>query len=103
MSKFSAGQSRGGSVVIDLRWGRSPKRPPRGQVPLFSPRTPEVPRRPMPLRSKRRRVRAAFVLGVLLFIAAIGYGVSWVSYLPQFNASSISVSRTKDIHEELII
>src|SRR3989344_3057880 len=95
-------QSRRGSGVIDLRGGRSPKRPPRGQVPLFSPRTPEVPRRPMPLRAKRRRVRAAFVLGVLLLVAAIGYGVSWVSYLPQFNISSVRVVGARGMSEELI-
>ena len=56
----------------------------------------------MPLRAKRRRVRAAFVLGVLLLVAAIGYGVSWVSYLPQFNISSVRVVGARGMSEELI-
>src|SRR3989344_5282726 len=95
-------QSRRSSGVIDLRRGRSERRPPRGQVPLFSPRTPEPPRRPMPLRARRRRVRALIALGVLVLCAAVVYGVSWLSYLPQLNVSGISISGAKDIKEELI-
>src|SRR3989338_10626045 len=79
------------SGVIDLRGGRPPKSPPRGQVPLFSPRTPEPPRRPMPLRARRRRTRALIAFGILVLCGAVVYAVSWISYLPQFNISGISV------------
>lgn len=96
-------QSRKGSGVIDLRGGRSVRRPPRGQVPLFSPRAPEPPRRPMPLRARRRRIRVLATLGALVLCGALVYGVSWVSYLPQFNVSEISVSGAEDIKEEVII
>ncbi|MDO8575897.1 MAG: hypothetical protein Q7R90_01120 [bacterium] len=91
-----------GSGVIDLRGGRSPKSPPRGQVPLFSPRTPEPPRRPMPLRARRRRVRALVAVGVLVLCGVVVYAVSWISYLPQFNISGISVVGAGGIKEELI-
>jgi len=77
--------------VIDLRGGRPPKGPPRGQVPLFSPRAPEPPRRPMPLRARRRRTRALIAAGILVLCGAVVYAVSWISYLPQFNISGISV------------
>ena len=83
--------SRKSSGVIDLRGGRSPKSPPRGQVPLFSPRAPEPPRRPLPLRARRRRTRVLIALGILVLCGAVVYGVSWVSYLPQFNISGVSV------------
>lgn len=56
----------------------------------------------MPLRARRRRIRALWALGALLFCGALFYGVSWISYLPQFNVSSISISGAKDINEELI-
>ncbi len=88
--------------VIDLRQG---KRPPSGQIPLFSPRpprAPEPPPRPMPLRARRRRVRALIVFGALVLVAGLLYGVSYVSYLPQFNISSISVSGARGISDELI-
>lgn len=94
--------SRKSSGVIDLRGGRSPKKTPRGQVPLFSPRIPELPRRPMPLRARRRRVRALIVLGILVLCGGVVYAVSWISYLPQFNISGISVVGAQDIREELI-
>ncbi len=56
----------------------------------------------MPLRARRRRVRAFWALGALVLCGAFFYGVSWVSYLPQFNVSSISVSGAEDIKEEVI-
>ena len=90
------------SGVIDLRGGRPPKSPPRGQVPLFSPRTPEPPRRPMPLRARRRRTRALIAFGILVLCCATVYAVSWTSYLPQFNISGVSVAGVKGMKEELI-
>ena len=77
--------------VIDLRQRKTSKSPSRGQVPLFSPRTPEPPRRPMPLRARRRRTRALIAFGILVLCGAVVYAVSWISYLPQFNISGISV------------
>lgn len=94
--------SRKSSGVIDLRGGRSPKSAPKGQVPLFSPRTPEPPRKPLPLRARRRRVRALVALGCLVLLGAAFWGVSWLSYLPQYNISSISVAGAQRVTQELI-
>lgn len=88
-----------------MRRSQSAKGPSRGQVPLFSERpsrTPEPPRRPMPLRARRRRVRVLIALGVVILLGALCFGVSWLSYLPRFNISSISVSGAENISEELI-
>lgn len=96
-------QSKRSSGVIDLRAGRSTKRAPRGQVPLFSQRpSSQPPRKPMPLRARRRRIRAFWALGVLILCAALFYGVSWASYLPQYNVSGITISGAKDMKEEVI-
>jgi cell division septal protein FtsQ len=91
--------SRSGKVV-DLRKGS-----PRDQAPLFSPRTwlePESPKRPTPLRVKRRKMRAIAALLVLLVIAGIVWGISWASYLPQFSVNSISVAGARDTPQQLI-
>ncbi len=56
----------------------------------------------MPLRARRRRIRAVWALGGLVFCGALFYGVSWVSYLPQFNISTVSISGAENIKEELI-
>lgn len=56
----------------------------------------------MPLRTRRRRVRALIALGIIVLCGAIVYAVSWLSYLPQFNISGISVMGAKGMKEELI-
>ncbi len=56
----------------------------------------------MPLRARRRRVRALFGLGVLILCSLVFYGVSWFSYLPQFNISGISVVGANGMKEEHI-
>jgi len=56
----------------------------------------------MPLRAKRRRVRAAIVFGVLLVLAGIAYGIHVVSYLPQLSVGKIVVSGTQDVPEKLV-
>ncbi len=89
--------------MIDLRKG---KRPPEGQAPLFRVRpvrVPESPKKPMPLRAKRRRVRAALALAVLLLCGGIFWGVSEASYLPRFNVTSISISGAAQVPERLIL
>ncbi len=86
--------------VIDLRKGS-----PRDQAPLFSLRTsrePESPKRPTPLRVRRRKARAVAAFVVLLIIASVLWGMSWVSYLPRFSIGSISVTGTQQVPERLI-
>lgn len=56
----------------------------------------------MPLRARRRRVRALVAVGVLVLCGVVVYAVSWISYLPQFNISGISVVGAGGIKEELI-
>ncbi len=56
----------------------------------------------MPLRARRRRIRALWAFGVLLLCAALFYAVSWASYLPQYNVSDITISGAKDMNEEVI-
>ena len=99
MSKFSVGSSKG---TIDLRkrkpgrqthtlsfnWGRRLQRASSG--------------RSSPLRTRRRRTRALIVLGVLLLIGSIGYGVSFVSYLPQFSITTLTVEGSKELPSGLV-
>ena len=56
----------------------------------------------MPLRARRRRVRVLIVASILVLCAALVYGVSWLSYLPQFNISGISVAGANGMKEEHI-
>lgn len=56
----------------------------------------------MPLRARRRRTRVLIAAGILVLCGAAVYAVSWISYLPQFNISGISVVGAQDIKEELI-
>jgi len=59
-------------------------------------------RKPVPLRTRRRRVQALMALGVFLALGAAGYAISYVSYLPQFNISTVTVAGTKDLPSRLI-
>ncbi len=74
----------------------------QGQAPLFAARAPQTPKRPMPLRARRRRVRAAIALGVFIVLFALGYGIHYISYLPQFNIQTITVAGTKDVSPQLV-
>ena len=97
-------RSRKSSGVIDLRGGRA-KRVPEGQQPLFSlrpSRAKQTPRRPLPLRARRRRMNALIILGIVLLIAAYAYGVSWLSYLPQLSVNSISVVGAQQVQPQLV-
>ena len=91
--------------VIDLRRGRA-NRPPARQQPLFSlpkgPLLPETPRRPLPLRARRRRIRYVLVFGLLVLLGALFYATVWLSYRPELNIASIEVSGAEGISEERI-
>ena len=86
--------------LIDLRQ-RSGKKPPAGQQRLFGPRAPREPdKRPMPLRVRRRRVRVLIALAALILIGSVAYGVSYLSYLPQYNIAEIHVEGAQEIAVE---
>lgn len=88
------------SGIIDLRKG---KKPPTGQQRLFAFHSaPESPKRPMPLRARRRRVRAFIAFLVLVFVAGVAYGVHVASYLPQFSVNTVSVVGASDVAPKLI-
>lgn len=56
----------------------------------------------MPLRARRRRTRVLIAAGILVLCGAVVYAVSWISYLPQFNISGVSVAGANGMKEELI-
>jgi len=90
--------------VIDLRPGRN-KKPPKGQTSLFAGRTPGndvPPRRPLPLRARRRRARAAVVFGILLALAAVAYAIHYVSYLPLLSVGTVAVSGEQNVPPQLV-
>ncbi len=77
-----------------MRPGRSGRRSDPTQKRLFSARPspePETPKRKAPLRSRRRKLRAFMALVILVLLAGAAYGMSWLSYQPQFSIQSISV------------
>lgn len=83
--------------IVDLR-RRRPGAPPRYISPL---RFPERKQR-TPLRVRRRRTRALFALALLLLIAGFAWAVSYASYLPRFNVSSLSIVGTHDVPPRLV-
>ena len=54
------------------------------------------------MRARRRRVRAAIALGVLLACAGIAWGISYVSYLPRFSVGTIEISGAQDVSPQTI-
>ena len=56
----------------------------------------------LPLRARRRRVRAGVVFLVLLFIAAVAYAVHWVSYLPALNVSQVTIVGAEKLPPQLV-
>ena len=90
--------------VIDLRSRRGARKPDPAQKRLFysRPPEPETPKRKAPLRVRRRKIRALIALAVILLVAAIVYGVSWASYLPQFSIQTISVVGADQVPAALI-
>lgn len=92
--------------VIDLRPGRGGKKPPAGQTSLFGGRPSrgrDAPqKRPLPLRARRRRVRAGIIVGILIVLAGLVFGVHYVSYLPQLSVQRIVVVGAKDVQPQLV-
>lgn len=85
--------------VIDLRkWRAKDVAPARARAA----RAELSQNRKSSLRVRRRKLRAlaVFILA-LLFAVTVGV-LSWVSYLPQFSISTISVNGTKEIPEQLV-
>ena len=99
MSKFSGGKSRG---TIDLRkrkpgshsrtlpfnWGSRPKKPVGG--------------RNSALRTRRRRLKALWIFGMLLLVASLGYGISRASHSPRMSITNVAVAGTEKISPELV-
>jgi cell division septal protein FtsQ len=56
----------------------------------------------MSLRARRRRIRAAIALGILVLLAGIAWGIHYVSYLPQFSVQSVSVTGSGEVSPELV-
>lgn len=56
----------------------------------------------MPLRARRRRLRALIALAILLFSGGAVWTVSLVSYLPRFSIQNISVSGAQKLSPRLI-
>jgi len=54
------------------------------------------------VRARRRRVRALIALVALVALAGASYGVSWLSYLPQFNIQSVSVAGAQIVPSRLV-
>lgn len=59
-------------------------------------------KKPTPLRVRRRRTRALFALGGLVLLAGSASAISYVSYLPRFNVSSISIVGTTNVSPNLV-
>jgi hypothetical protein len=87
--------------VIDLRKGVQKPPPPRQDLRL----TPERPARLQsersarvsPIRKRRRRTRY-IILGVLVvLIALVTFGISWVSYLPRYSVESVTIVGTDQV------
>lgn len=83
--------------MIDLR-----KKQPGAERPAAASAPPPPHRRVSTLRARRRRLRFVYGLGILLFIAAAAYGLSYVSYLPRYTISSVTISGTNEVPPALI-
>jgi cell division septal protein FtsQ len=77
---------------LDLRTGKKPSAP---EPVRQSPRAPyREPKRATPLRVRKRRKRYIIAVLALALIAAVLYGIHWVSYRPQYTIQTIHVSGT---------
>ncbi|QQG37714.1 MAG: hypothetical protein HYS26_03735 [Candidatus Kaiserbacteria bacterium] len=84
------------SKIVDLR-----RKKAGSHVPL--PLVPFSGKRRSPLRWRRRRTRALIALVALTVLAAAGFGLSWLSYSPQFTIQSIAVTGAKAVPTNLIV
>ncbi|HEY4488345.1 MAG TPA: hypothetical protein VJB97_02420 [Candidatus Paceibacterota bacterium] len=93
MSKFSAGRSKN---VIDLRravlGGKSGghSQPPRSGTRVSA------------LKMRRRRIRAAIALCIVLILASAVYGVHWISYMPRLTVQTVTVEGTERLEPQLV-
>lgn len=86
--------------IIDLRKRGSA---PRAVRPRPLPPQPErKEKRSSPLRIRRRRARVIAGVAMLTLIAALAYGIHWLSYLPQFNVSRVVVIGAERVPPELV-
>ena len=83
--------------TVDLR-SRRPGAPVRNTTSLHFP--DKKPR--TPLRVRRRRTRAILALALLICFGGCAWGVSYVSYLPRFNISSITALGTTNVPPDLV-
>ncbi len=89
--------------IVDLR-----KRASRYQSHDNLRLVPERPaprpngRRVSPVRTRRRRTRAILWLVLLIILMGAIYGVSWVSYLPQYSINDVGVTGTHDVSAQTI-
>ena len=58
--------------------------------------------RKSPLRARRRRIRAGIAFSIMLVLIGIGYGVHYVSYLPQFNVRTVVVEGAERLPQQLV-
>lgn len=82
--------------VIDLR--KSVNR----TLPLELKRGTPPPRRKMPLKMRRRRVRALWGLALLSLLGAAIYGIHRASYLPHLSINEVLVSGERDVNPEVV-
>ncbi|HVU75538.1 MAG TPA: cell division protein FtsQ/DivIB [Candidatus Paceibacterota bacterium] len=83
-------------TIIDLRPGRTPQRAKRTAAPSAPSK------RPLPLRARRRRARFAWIVACIVLVAALVYGVHWLSYLPQLNISTVQITGAERVSPELL-
>ena len=82
--------------IVDLR--QKPGRVRSSPVGTLPPRE----QKRLPLRARRRRVRAVIVFLALLLIAAVVYAVHWVSYLPALNVSEVTVVGAEKLPPQIV-
>ena len=59
-------------------------------------------RRASPLRLRRRKIRMYAAFASLVALCGLVYGVSWVSYLPQYSVSTVAIEGTKQVSPKLV-
>lgn len=77
--------------IVDLRPSLThSSRAPERRAPAGRGKSRE-PKKPLPLKTRRRRIRAAIVIGGIVAFALLLYGVHWCSYLPSVRIQDVSV------------
>ncbi|MBI5469919.1 FtsQ-type POTRA domain-containing protein [Candidatus Kaiserbacteria bacterium] len=76
--------------IVDLR----KKTPGSDFIPV---RFAHAPARQSTLRAKKRKIRVVIAVFVLTVIGISVYGISWASYLPQYNVQRVDVVGTQAV------